>query len=127
MNAPLLRLTGQIIEIGERSIHGIDIFVIGNVVTEVDLRGREAGRNPDRIHTEILQIIQFRCDAIQIADAVIITVGKTTGINFIEDSVLPPRMFFRVRCARRFVCTSSQPRNAKHKQQNSHQSRRLLH
>jgi hypothetical protein len=62
VDVPLLRLTRQEIKVGQRSVHGIDIFVIGNVVAEIDLRRREAGRNPDRIHAEIFQVIQLRSD-----------------------------------------------------------------
>jgi len=82
----------QMLKIFQRSVHGIDVFVIRNVVAEIDLRGRITGRDPDGVHPKILQIIQLGVDAVEIADPVSVTVGETTRVNLIEDRVLPPRM-----------------------------------
>ena len=86
----------QVIEIRERAVHRIDGVVIGNVVAEIHLRRREARGNPNGVHAELFQIIQVRGDAIQVADAVVVAIGKTAGINFIENGVLPPLMAFRI-------------------------------
>ena len=84
------------IEVGERPIHRINVFVVGHIVAEIYLRRREAGRDPDRVHAEIVQIPHFRSNALQVADAVVIAVGKTARIELIEDGVLPPLMAFGV-------------------------------
>ena len=97
-DADVLFLCGfrQLIEISQGSVHGIDIFVIGNVIAEVDLRGGIAGGDPDGIHTQLLQIVQLRLDAFEIANPIAVTVGKTARIDFVKHSMLPPRVAFSV-------------------------------
>ena len=58
-NAALPGLRGKRIKIGDRPVHGIDILVVGYVVTEVHLGRRETRSNPDGIHSQVLQIIQL--------------------------------------------------------------------
>src|SRR5580692_10942801 len=96
MNTSFPGLTGQHIEVSQSSIHRIYVFVIGNVVAEVDLRGGEARGNPDRIDAQIFQVIQLGRDSFQIADTIIVTISEAARINLVEDSVLPPLMAFRV-------------------------------
>src|SRR5260370_13121544 len=80
----------ETIEIRERAVHGIDIFVVGDVVAEIDLRGREARRNPDGVDAEVFEVIEFRGDALEVADAVVVAVGEAARIDLVEDGVLPP-------------------------------------
>ena len=75
---------------------GSIFFVVGNVVAEVHLRRREAGRDPDRVHAEIFQVIQLRRDAVEVADAVVVAVGKAARIDLIEHRVLPPLVSFGI-------------------------------
>src|SRR5258706_13191684 len=42
----LLALRDHAVEIGERSIHGIDVLVVGDVVAEIHLRRRETWTDP---------------------------------------------------------------------------------
>jgi hypothetical protein len=60
------------------------------------LRRREARRDPDGVDTEILQIVEFGGDAVEVANAIVVAVGKTSWIDFIEDGVLPPLVTFGV-------------------------------
>ena len=123
----LLGFARQIIEVGQRAVHGINVFVIGNVVTEIDLGRRKARRNPDRIHAEIFQVIELGCNAVQIADAVIIAIGETSGVDFVENGVLPPSILCFFRRVGGFLRVSSQPKNAEHKQKDCHRSSTFLH
>ncbi len=86
----------QAVEIRERSVHGIDVFVIRNVVAEIDLRRRETRRNPNGVDPEILQVIELGGDALEIADAVVVAVSEAARIKLVEDGVLPPFTAFRV-------------------------------
>ena len=45
----------HLVEIFQRAVHGVDVFVVGNVIAEVDLRRGIAGRDPDRIHSQTLR------------------------------------------------------------------------
>src|ERR1700734_1475542 len=95
-HAMLLAIRHHAVEIGQRSVHRIDVFIISDVIAKIDLRRRIAGRNPDRVYSEVMQVLHLGSDAIQIADAIVIAVGKTARIDFIEDSMLPPLVAFGV-------------------------------
>ncbi len=82
---------GEAIKIAEGAVHGVNGFVVGDVVAEVDLRGWEAGSDPDGGYAEVVEIVEFGGDAIEVADAVVIAVGKAAGIDFVENGLLPPR------------------------------------
>ena len=111
----LLGFALHLIEVSQRAVHGIDVFVIGNVVAEVYLRRREARRDPDGIHAEILQVIELGRDSVEVADAVIVAVGEASRIDFVEDSVLPPGILCVFRRVGGFLPVSGQPKNAEHK------------
>jgi hypothetical protein len=44
----------------------------------------------------LFQVIQVRGNAIQVADAIVVAIRKTAGINFIENRVLPPLVAFGI-------------------------------
>ena len=89
-HAMLLALGGHAIEIGQRAVHGIDVLVVGNVIAEIDLRRGIAGRDPDGVDAQVVQVAHLRRDALEIADAVIVAVGKAARIDLVEHGVLPP-------------------------------------
>src|SRR5712664_462717 len=86
----------EAIEIRKRAIHRIDVFVVGNVIAEVDLRRRKARGNPNSVDAKILQVIELGGDALEIADAVVVAVSEAARIKLVEDGVLPPFTAFRV-------------------------------
>ena len=88
----------QMLEVVQRAIHRIDVFVIRDVITEVDLGRGIARCDPNGIDPKIFQIIQMGVDALEIANAIIVTIGKAARINFIEDHMLPPLVTFRIGC-----------------------------
>jgi hypothetical protein len=92
----LLALGDHAVEVGERAVHGVDVLVVGDVVTEIHLRRGEAGSDPYGIDAKIVQVCHLRGDAFQVADTVVVTVGKAAGVDLIEDRMLPPRVAFGV-------------------------------
>ena len=56
------------IKVFECSEEGMNVAVIGNVVSKIDVWRREKWRHPNRVHSQLLQIIQPRRDALQIAN-----------------------------------------------------------
>src|ERR1700676_4148770 len=83
-------LRNKAVEVRERSICRLDTRVVGHVISEVDLRRWIERSDPDRIHTEIGQIVEMDDDALQIADAVPIRIRETARVDLIDDGVLPP-------------------------------------
>src|SRR5262249_29743156 len=80
----------------QRSVHGINVLVVRDVIAEINLRRREAGGDPERVDAKIFQIVEFGGDAVQVADAVVVAIGKAAWVELIKNRVLPPLMTFRV-------------------------------
>jgi hypothetical protein len=97
----LLGAGREMLEVFERAVHGVDIFVVRDVIAEIDLRGGIARRNPNGIDSKCLQVVEPGGDAVKIPDAVAIAVSETARVDLIEDGVLPPGMR-RPFCGRSF-------------------------
>src|SRR5579883_3124713 len=92
----LFGLLRETVKIRQGAVHGVDILVIRYVVAEIHLRRWVAWRNPDGVNTQVMQIVELGRNALQIADPVVVAVGKAARINFVEHRVLPPLMAFGV-------------------------------
>jgi translation initiation factor 2 gamma subunit (eIF-2gamma) len=87
-------LLEEVVKILECAKPGVNIDVIAHVIAEV-MHGRWIdGREPNRIHSERVlcssEVLQPGSDAAEVADAVVIGVLKTPGVDLIEDGRLPP-------------------------------------
>src|SRR5580704_14955613 len=85
-----MRLREQAIEGGEIAELRMDSAVVADVVAPVVERRRVDRVQPDRIDAERAQIVEMRGDAVEIADAVAVRIGKRARIDLIEDGALPP-------------------------------------
>src|SRR5207302_11372636 len=92
----LLGLARQPVKILERAVHGIDVFVVRDVIPKVDLRRRAAWRYPDCVYPQLLQVVEPGGDPLQVANTIMITVCKTPRINLVKHGMMPPLMAFRV-------------------------------
>ena len=88
----LVRAFLQPVEVSQCAILRVHIFIVRNVIPEIHLRRRIHRRNPDRIHTQLLQVRQVRRDPVQIPHPIAIAVAKTARVNLIHKGVLPPRL-----------------------------------
>ena len=89
-HAFLLALRHHGIEVLQRPIHRIDILVIRYVIPEIHLWRREAGRNPNRVHAQVVQVPHFRFDTLEISNAVVVAVSKAARIELVKHRTLPP-------------------------------------
>ena len=85
-----MRVGQQRVEIIEAAEDRIDVGVIADVVAEVRHRRWINRRNPDGVHAEPLQIIEFAPDAGEITDAIAVTIHKRPWIDLIDDATFPP-------------------------------------
>jgi len=90
LDVALLGFADQAVEVFERAVLRVHRAIVTDVVAEVHLRRGEHRRQPDGVHTKLLQVIQMLGDAVQIARAVVVTVGKAARIQLVDDRVLPP-------------------------------------
>ena len=86
----LAGLGDETVEVGQGAVLRIDVFVVGDVVAEVDLRRWVDGREPDGVDAEVLEVVEALGDALQVADAIEIRVLKAARIDLVDDGVLPP-------------------------------------
>src|SRR5579859_4571899 len=87
-----VRLLNEVIEIRECAEEGVDVDVVADVVSEIHHRRWEDWRNPDGVHAEPLEVVQFLRNARDVAGPVGVGVHERTRVNLINQSPLPPRM-----------------------------------
>src|SRR5512133_1032889 len=93
LNITLVRLFKKAFEIVHRPIFRIDRVVIGHIIAMIGGGGIDRHK-PDALDPQALQIIQLFSDAVEIADAIPVTVAEGANKNLIEDGVIPPRETF---------------------------------
>ena len=86
-------LRHQPVKVRQRAVLRIDILVVRDVVAEVHLWRRIHRRQPDRIHSQLFQIVQPLGNPVQVADSVAVCVLKAAWINLVDDGILPPVSF----------------------------------
>ena len=91
-----MRLGEEPVEIGEIPEGRVDVAVVRNVVAEVGHRRAVERREPDPVDAErswraVVQVIEARGDAGEVADPVAIRVLERAGIDLVEDALAPPR------------------------------------
>ena len=89
----LLCLGNQLIHIVHRAEARVDIVIIGNIIALIRERRAVDRREPDDVDTELLEIIQFADNALQITDAVAVRVTEALRVNLIGYFFLPPFSF----------------------------------
>ena len=86
---PVCRLH-QRVEIRQGPEHRVDAAVIRYVVAEIGHRRGVHWRNPDRVDSQLHQVVEAACDAVQIADAVAVAVLERPWVDLVDDAALPP-------------------------------------
>ncbi len=90
--AALLGLLDEALEVLHRAEIGIDVAIITDVVAVVAAgRGIER-QQPQRGDAELLQIAEFFRQPGEVADAVIVAVGKRLDMQLVDDRVLVPEL-----------------------------------
>ena len=79
LEAQLVGSREQRVGVGEAAEDGVDVPVVGDVVPRVGLRGAVERRQPHGVDAELAQVGQPGGDAGQVADAVAVGVGRTSG------------------------------------------------
>ena len=92
----LLALRNHVIEVVQVSIHRVDVSIIGNVIAKIHLRRRIARSDPNGIDSQFVQVTHFGADALEVADAVVVTIREAARIDFVKHSMLPPLVSFSV-------------------------------
>ena len=81
---PIFSFGYDAVEVGEGSVLGIDCFVVGDIVAEVDLGGRVHWGDPDGVDAKGLEVVQALSDAVEITDAVTVGVLEAAGADLVD-------------------------------------------
>ena len=109
-NPALLRRVRELHEIAESAVARIDIVIIGDVVSVV-FAGRSLERHqPDRGHSEAVQVIQPSHQSLEIADAVAVRIHVGADREAIDDGVLVPKVVDHARGPKILSCRTAAPR-----------------
>src|SRR5262245_3595551 len=80
----------QFLEVVEGTVLRVDTRVSSNVVAVVPQRRRIERQEPERCDTQILEVIQLRCQAAKGAVSIANTVEEGSDVDLINDCVFIP-------------------------------------
>ena len=93
IHVPLAGFCNKLFHLFHGSEPGVNVIIIRNIVPLICQRRAVNRRNPDNIHSQLLQIIQFTDNPSQISYPISIGIQETFGINLICYLIMPPRFF----------------------------------
>src|SRR5689334_4405310 len=82
-------------EIAHRAESGIDVPVVRDVVTVIASRTRVERQQPERRHTEIMQVIKTFGQSGKVANAIAVAVAEGLDVKLVDDGVLEPQITIR--------------------------------
>ena len=103
---PPVRLLDEVDRVGQRAERRIDRARVRDVIAGVVSGGGVERRQPDRVDAQLLEVVQPRDDAREVAEAVAVRVLERTRIDLVDGCAVPPG------ARRRHAPTSSRPRRA---------------
>ena len=83
LDPPAVRLGEEAVEILARAIGGLDLLVVGGVVAVV-ARRLEDRHQPERVDAQVLEIVELRGEAGEVADAVAVGIGEAAHEDLVE-------------------------------------------
>ena len=91
-DAALFAAVGELDEIAEGAVSGIDVVIVGDVVAVVAKGGRLKRHQPDGGHADALEIVEAIHQAAEIADAVAVGVHESGDRQAVNDGVFVPEV-----------------------------------
>jgi hypothetical protein len=92
-HSPPVRLIDQSPTISQGAVRDMDILEIGDVIAHIDLRTLIVRTQPYNIHSKISNVVEFRDDARDVADAIVVALFEAGGIDLVDDAFFPPSPF----------------------------------
>jgi hypothetical protein len=89
---PLMSTGQERLEVLQRPVARVHRRVVRDVVPIVSQRRRTERQKPDRVDSQLLQIIQFLCEPGKVTYAVAVAVVKSAYVQLIDDGVSVPEL-----------------------------------
>ena len=83
-------LVDQLLRLGERPEHRVDVAVVGDVVAAVGHRRRVPRREPDRVDPQVAQVGEPGTHSGEITDAVSVAVREAAHVDLVDHGATPP-------------------------------------
>ena len=80
--------TGKLLQILHRAVARVDGTVVGHIIAVVALGRGEERRQLEIVNAQVGEVVQFRGDALQIAEAVTVRVHEGFRVNLVDNLVL---------------------------------------
>src|SRR5437870_1258733 len=90
----------------------MDRSIVGNIVAIVAQGRRKERHQPESVHSQILQVIEFLGQTAKIADAVAVSVEERADVDLVDDCILVPERVLRqcqATCSLFTICYRSSP------------------
>jgi hypothetical protein len=88
-----MRLCDESFHILDSTVRRIDILIVGNIVSHINLWRIVHGTDPYSINPDRSNVVQLRDYPIEIANAIAVGVFETGRIDLVYDTILPPLSF----------------------------------
>ena len=112
VHSSLMYLLKQLLCILIGAVSGRNRVIIRYIVACISKGRSKAGIDPERIAAQILDIIQFGDDSLEVADSVCVGIHKRLGINLVKNCIVKPfchnkRNLLIFACVQLFSCALS--------------------
>ena len=94
IHSEFMGLVQNFFELLQCTVIGMDVSVVGNVISVVCIRRGIDRGEPDRIHTQRVNVFQFVINAVQISYTVSVPVSETADPDLIEGQASKIYVFF---------------------------------
>ena len=85
-----VRLVEHQAEVVQRAVLGVHVLVLADVVAVVPQWRRIERHQPQRVDAQVLDVVQLRGDALEVAHAVVVGVEEGLDVELVDDRVLVP-------------------------------------
>ena len=90
-DAAFVRRIDERLEVVDGAVVGMDGVEVRDVVAAVTQRRRVHRQQPHAVHAEPLQVVEPLGEPDEVADAVVVAVGKGADVDLVEHRALEPR------------------------------------
>jgi len=95
--AAAMGLFDELTEVRHLAHRGMNVVVVGDIVAVIPPGGRVEGHEPECVHAQLLQIVELRDQAREIANAIPVAVEKCLDVQLVDDGIpVPERVLFQL-------------------------------
>ena len=86
-DAAPVRLADKLLQILHRAVARVNGTIVGHIIAVVALGRGEERRQPEIVNAQVGEVVQFRGDALQIAEAVTVRIHEGFRVNLVDNFI----------------------------------------